>query len=297
MPDTSTSYRAVTVTNLNMPTPFGGEFAVLCAEKLNTVLAAEKSFKSKFYLLITVKSGTGTLSLDNTAYEIKGGRVFYINYNQIFSFSADTDFEGKLLFFTRSFYNMIYTGNTKIKNDTAFSGLPTYLDFKKNDFTGFMLGIADIHNETSKNALRSKEIVCLLLKVAMLKYIQKSGNAQHADFRTDRKVSYVEDFASLVDANFKELKRTSDYAAKLSITPNYLNAVVKERLDISAERYIQNRVILEAERLLLNTHLSVTEISYELGFSDKSHFGKYFRKIAGETPNRFRKKAGAAEIE
>jgi len=54
---------------------------------------------------------------------------------------------------------------------------------------------------------------------------------------------------------------------------------------------------MSSDSWLLNTHLSVTEISYELGFSHKSHFGKYFRKIAGETPNRFRKKAGAAEIE
>jgi AraC-like DNA-binding protein len=59
---------------------------------------------------------------------------------------------------------------------------------------------------------------------------------------------------------------------------------------MSAEQFIRERVVLEAERLLLNTPLSVTEIAYELGFSDKSHFGKYFRKTTGESPARFRQK-------
>ncbi|QMS98889.1 AraC family transcriptional regulator [Marnyiella aurantia] len=41
---------------------------------------------------------------------------------------------------------------------------------------------------------------------------------------------------------------------------------------------------------MLNTNLSVTEIAFDLGFTDKSHFGKYFRKTTGESPNRFRQK-------
>lgn len=123
-----------------------------------------------------------------------------------------------------------------------------------------------------------------------------TDDPKNIDFRTDRRSSYIEDFRKLVEIHFKELKRTSDYAKKLTITANYLNALVKEKLDISAENFIQNRVILEAERLLLNTDLSVTEISFELGFSDKSHFGKYFKKLKQESPNQFRKKMQANTI-
>ena len=141
-----------------------------------------------------------------------------------------------------------------------------------------------------KQTILSKEIICLLLKASMLKYIRKTDHTEYIDFKTNRKSLYIEDFRNLVEIHFKELKRTSDYSQKLTISANYLNALIKEKLDLSAENYIQNRVILEAERLLLNTHLSVTEISFELGFSDKSHFGKYFKKVTNESPNQFRKK-------
>ena len=281
---------AITINSLKRSFSLDGEFVVLTVADLMDLFSVQNSFKTKFYTLLIVDSGSGTFQIDHEVHHLKKGRVFFVDYNQVFRFSEIQNFRGEAVLFTRSFYNLIYTGNRKIKSDTAFSHLPFYMDFAKSDFANFRVVIADIKKEFKTSALLNKEIICLLLKVAMLKYIRKTDNPEYIDFKTNRKNSYIEDFKNLVEINFKELKRTSDYSKKLTISANYLNSLIKEKLDISAETYIQNRVILEAERLLLNTDLSVTEISFELGFSDKSHFGKYFKKISEESPNNFRKK-------
>ncbi|QOW09217.1 helix-turn-helix domain-containing protein [Kaistella flava (ex Peng et al. 2021)] len=280
----------VTINSLKRPFSFDGEFVFLTPSDLIAVFNAQNSFKTKFYTLLIVESGSGNLMIDHEVHELQKGRVFFVNYNQVFRFADVEDFKGEAVLFTRSFYNLIYTGNRKIKNDTAFSDLPSFMDFSKNDLANFKTGVSDMKREFATPALLSKEIICLLLKASMLKYIRKTDNPNYSDFKTNRKNSYIEDFKHLVEVHFKELKRTSDYSQKLTISANYLNALIKEKLDISAENYIQNRVILEAERLLLNTDLSVTEISFELGFSDKSHFGKYFKKNTQNSPNNFRKK-------
>ena len=287
---TNSLINKMTINSLKRPFSFDGELVFLTLTDLAAVFNAQNSFKTKFYTLFLVQSGSGKLLIDHEFYELKKGRVFFVNYNQVFRFTDVENFTGEAVIFTRSFYNLIYTGNTKIKNDTAFSHLPSFIDFSKNEFSNFRVGITDIKKEFNKPEILSKEIICLLLKSSMLKYIRKTDNADYIDFKTSRKSSYIEQFKTLVEIHFKELKRTSDYAEKLPISANYLNALIKEKLDISAENVIQNRVILEAERLLLNTDLSVTEISFELGFSDKSHFGKYFKKITQESPNNFRKK-------
>lgn len=281
---------AITIDSLKRPFSFDGEFVVLMASDLISVFSAQNSIKTKFYTLLIVESGSGNLMIDHERYELKKGNVFFVNYNQVFRFSEVEDFKGEAVLFTRSFYNLIYTGNRKIKNDTAFLNLPPLMEFSKNDLANFKTGVADMKKEFLTPTILSKEIICLLLKASMLKYIRKTDHTEYIDFKTNRKSLYIEDFRNLVEIHFKELKRTSDYSQKLTISANYLNALIKEKLDLSAENYIQNRVILEAERLLLNTHLSVTEISFELGFSDKSHFGKYFKKITQESPNQFRKK-------
>ena len=281
---------AITIDSLKRPFSFDGEFVILMASDLISVFSAQNSIKTKFYTLLIVESGSGNLMIDHERYELKKGNVFFVNYNQVFRFSEVEDFKGEAVLFTRSFYNLIYTGNRKIKNDTAFLNLPPLMEFSKNDLANFKTGVADMKKEFLSPTILSKEIICLLLKASMLKYIRKTDHTEYIDFKTNRKSLYIEDFRNLVEIHFKELKRTSDYSQKLTISANYLNALIKEKLDLSAENYIQNRVILEAERLLLNTHLSVTEISFELGFSDKSHFGKYFKKITQESPNQFRKK-------
>lgn len=280
----------VTINSLKYPFSFEGEFVILKQADLDLIFSAENSFKTKFYTLLMAEEGSGLVAIDSQSFEIKKNAVFFVDYNQVFRFSEIKDFKGEVLLFTKSFYNLIYTGNRKIKNDTAFSGLPSMQNFSVKDFASFKSGVQDIKKEFTNPTLLSQEIICLLLKTLMLKLIRKSDDPNCMEFKTDRKNSYLENFKNLVEKNFKELKRTNDYAKELSITANYLNSLVKEKLDISAENFIQNRVILEAERLLLNTHLSVTEISFELGFSDKSHFGKYFKRIMEESPNQFRKK-------
>ena len=287
---TSSLIDTLTIDSLKRPFSFDGEFTIFTLADAVSLFTIENSFKTKFYTLLIIEGGSGKLTIDNEVHDLKKARVFFVNYNQVFRFSEVEKFKGEAVLFTRSFYNLIYTGNRKIKNDTAFSHLPSLMDFSKSDLANFSTGINDMKKEFTQPAILSKEIICLLLKASMLKYIRKTNNSNYIDFKTNRKSTYVEQFKNLVEIHFKELKRTSDYSSKLTISANYLNALIKEKLDVSAETVIQNRVILEAERLLLNTDLSVTEISFELGFSDKSHFGKYFKKITQESPNNFRKK-------
>ena len=287
---TNSVINMMTINSLKLSFSFDGEFVLLSPSEVVKFFEVEDSFKTKFYTMFLVESGSGKLIVDNEIHGLKKGRVFFIDYSQVFRLTETDQLKGEAVLFTRSFYNLIYTGNRKIKNDTAFSHLPSFVDFSKNDLANFRTGINDIKKEFSQASVLSKEIICLLLKASMLKYIRKTNTENYIDFKTNRKSNYVEQFKNLVEIHFKELKRTSDYSEKLMISANYLNALIKEKLDVSAENFIQNRVILEAERLLLNTDLSVTEISFELGFSDKSHFGKYFKKITQESPNNFRKK-------
>jgi AraC-like DNA-binding protein len=63
---------------------------------------------------------------------------------------------------------------------------------------------------------------------------------------------------------------------------------VQKKSGKSAGELIRQRVLLEAKRLLAHTKLSVSEISFKLGFEDNSYFGRFFKKYNGLTPERFR---------
>lgn len=284
----------VSLTALDLSSPFEGELALAETADLAKIFSRQNALKTKFYTILIVEKGSGSLMIDQQIKELKKHRIFFGSYHQIFRFREVENFKGKAILFTRSFYNFIFTGNAKIKNDTAFLNLPNFSDFNPKEFLNLMVNVADIQREYAGPGILSKEMICLYLKILMLKYRRNIKDFDHLSFRSHHKSSYVERFKNLVDRHFKDEKRTRFYSEQLAISANYLNSLIQEKLESSAEEFIQHRVVLEAERLLLNTDLSVTEISFELGFSDNSHFGKYFKKINGESPNQFRRSSGPA---
>jgi AraC-like DNA-binding protein len=71
---------------------------------------------------------------------------------------------------------------------------------------------------------------------------------------------------------------------------SYLNECVKAVTGKSVTSQIQQRVTMEAKRLLYHSNRSVKEIAGDLGFDDHSYFTRLFTKVVGMTPLAFRAK-------
>lgn len=85
------------------------------------------------------------------------------------------------------------------------------------------------------------------------------------------------------------LRTAQDFAERLSVHVNYLNRSVKGVTGKPTSAQIAERVATEAKALLKHTDWSVAEIAYSLGFDYPSYFHKYFKRVAGTTPQSFRK--------
>ncbi|WP_184546248.1 helix-turn-helix domain-containing protein [Mucilaginibacter sp. FT3.2] len=84
------------------------------------------------------------------------------------------------------------------------------------------------------------------------------------------------------------LRTAKDYANRLAVHVNHLNKVLKEVTGNTTTEIISKRLIQEAKILLKQTHWSVSEIAYTLGYDDLAHFSKYFKKQTSLTPVEFR---------
>ena len=102
----------------------------------------------------------------------------------------------------------------------------------------------------------------------------------------------VEELRQLVDEHFRKERLISFYAEKLAMTPDRLNDHVKRATGVTAGHLIRQRVLSEAKRQLVFTNQPIHEISYDLAFSDPSHFTRFFRKQTGMTPQAFREGRG-----
>jgi AraC family transcriptional regulator, transcriptional activator of pobA len=84
------------------------------------------------------------------------------------------------------------------------------------------------------------------------------------------------------------LRTAKDYADRLAIHVNHLNKVLKEVTGCTTTEIIGARVMQEAKILLKQTHWTVSEIAYALGYDDLAHFSRYFKKHTSLPPIAFR---------
>lgn len=145
-----------------------------------------------------------------------------------------------------------------------------------------------IEQEVGRGRERSDGVVLNYLGILLLRTARwrRPVIAQAAP-ATDRNGT-VEQFLRAVDAHFLEHLPVGTYAERLALSPGRLNALVRKHTGKSAGEVLQDRLLLEAKRLLLHADLSVKEVSYALHMGDPAYFNRFFKKAVGTTPLTYR---------
>ncbi len=97
---------------------------------------------------------------------------------------------------------------------------------------------------------------------------------------------------ALLEQHFEKERQLTFYAGKLALTPDRLNDRVKRATGVTAGHLIRQRVLTEAKRRLVFSQVPIQDIADGLGFSDPSHFARFFRKQTGTPPQAFREQRG-----
>lgn len=100
--------------------------------------------------------------------------------------------------------------------------------------------------------------------------------------------SHIQQFKDLLNTHYQTQKRVAFYAKQINITEKKLSQIIYNTHGFSAKEYINEKILMEAIRLLENTTLNQEEIANELGF-DFTYFIKFFRKYKGMPPAQYRR--------
>ena len=97
--------------------------------------------------------------------------------------------------------------------------------------------------------------------------------------------------ATIVDfitSNYAEDITLTDAAKYAYVNPSHLSREFNKKMNCNFRSYLNTVRIEKAKELLINTDLSLAEISNQVGFADQSYFNKIFRKQENLTPGQFR---------
>ncbi len=245
-----------------------------------------------FYALFYVMKGEGLHYIDFKSYPYKKGSIIFISKDQVHAFQKNLERDAFLLLFTEQFLERSSMASNLMQQLSLYNYhlYPPVLQLTEKQmpiFSQLILRMGDEYNAPDDQL--TEEIIQSALKIllCMAERIRKSNRA---DMPQSKYQEEFLQFQKLLNQHLLESRQVQYYADALSISSKKLNRITQDVMHQPAKAYINDLLIIEMKRLLMNTSLGIKEIAYKTGFDDPTNFVKYFKKLAGSTPVNFRRK-------
>lgn len=241
----------------------------------------EKPHTHPFCEIMFVLSGSGTVTINETEYEVRKGDIIVYNPDISHAESTTGDNGIELAFFGITNFKIGNLPSDYILDENTSPILHTGADAQEYEFY-FMSLVKEVASDKPYNEIFSKYLARLIM-IGILRL----ANISEAKFVTNGIFTRIHNY---LNKHFTEIESMDAICEELKISKYYLSHVFKKYMGKPPMQYVASKRIAYAKKLLQETDLSATEIGEMCGYKDHVLFFKSFKKQEGITPIAFRKK-------
>jgi AraC-like DNA-binding protein len=92
---------------------------------------------------------------------------------------------------------------------------------------------------------------------------------------------------AILDGDCARAWTLTELGRRVGLAPTYLASLFTREVGQPPHRYLTERRVEQARRLLSESDLSITAISVEVGFGSPQHFARVFRRLVGRSPTQY----------
>lgn len=169
--------------------------------------------------------------------------------------------------------------------------LPSKIYIKDKELQHLVFLFEQLYQKKRKSSKQIFKEEILLLSFNLFLYVlaeKHSSYLQQLNENFTIKEKLLIQFFKILEMNCREQHNVKYYADVLSMTPSNLTKIIKELTQKTAKQFIDQATVLEAENLLQNTDISISNISEELQFTDSSAFSNFFKRHTSLSPSEYR---------
>lgn len=255
-------------------------------------LLTQKSHTHSFYQIIWFMSGQGKHFVDFNEYAVGDNSLFFISKGQVHCFDENA-YNGCIIHFNEAFiadnenYVNIFLNHNIFH---SFEKEPVF-HIKHSDDNELKNIVTQMQNEMwTPNQFAHSEYLKVLLHLFLI-VVQRFGvrkDCSGLSMNNPFHILFVK-FRKLLEDNYNKIHTVMEYANILHISAKTLTNCTKEISAQTPLEIINDRIFLEAKRLLAYSDKNINEIGFELGFEDPSYFVKFFKRYMKMSPGDFRK--------
>jgi AraC family transcriptional activator of pobA len=250
----------------------------------------ERPHRHDFQEILWIQAGRGTHRVDGLTGILGPQTLALIVKGQVHNFVEASGFTGYLIRFADDFLHdpqgatWDHTALFHAMRGTHALHVPRTEADEIDAFCALMAGEAAQTGAFGKAALLRHLLHALLIKIERLNRLAPSDG----ELESAAGYALYRAFTGLLEQHFPAHHDVQYYADTLAVSAPRLSRVLQEVTGMPAKRLIMQRILLEGQRLLQFTPLTVGEIADTLGYADQFHFSKLFKQQTGITPQRYR---------
>ncbi len=275
----------------------GGELILFREEAGFDRLPFTRDRFSKYFTIVWNPAESQVVAIDGVEYEFPANTLLTLLFNQTFSFENSATLIAWQ--FNREFYCIIDHDSEVSCVGFLFSSTD-HLFIKLNDQSLHKLRLlSEIFTEEFNTSDHIQNEMLLILLKRLIIYVTRLAKLTYNPGKKleDTRFHMVRKFHLLVEGNFRSEHSVNFYAGQLCKSPKTLSNLFAIFNQKTPSQIIQERITVEAKRLLCYTDKSVKHITFELGFEDVSYFSNFFKKNSGLSPSDFRNTARSVRLE
>lgn len=245
-----------------------------------------------FHVFALVGSGIGAHEADFHSYRLGGGSAVWIRPGMVHRWSDIDDCDGPLILFRPGFLSGFTAAEV-----TA----PACWQLDRQRLSLALLAAEHLGHEHSAAVrtprLASPALLAHLLAALLLRALPGTPAAPEATDSAGSGGRHAEVFRAYraaVEEHFTDWHHVADYARALGYDVRTLTRATRAATGTGAKAFLDQRILLEAKRLLAHTGLPVSGCARRLGFPDAGNFTTFFRRQARTPPAAWRAAYGSA---
>lgn len=250
---------------------------------------AQKLLKHNEYYKILWAKGEGcTLTIDGYGLILEQNQVVFCTTLNVLDIPKQSGIIA--IVFNREFYCIRDHDHEVSCNGILFFGSsrPPIITLEEKDIQSFEAMFTIFKEEFETKDHVQGEMLRVLLKRLLIKSSRLIQEMKELTNTPSNQLDTLRKFHILVEQHFKRKHKVSDYAELLYKSPKTLSNVFNKAGYPTPLTIINDRILLEAKRLLLFSNNSAEQIGYELGYKESSHFSKFFKLHSGLPPAEYR---------
>ncbi len=240
------------------------------------------------FQVFCIETGSGTLLIEQQEITFCGPCFLVIPENTLHGFVFQAGVRGTVLTLSVAYIEKLFSQSSLITLELSRLCILS-ASSEPALFADGLLLIEKIRAELF-DSLPEREIMLQALFTTLLTTIFRFYALQTAlgMTQTNRSLALFRDFLKRIKDARTPRKTITDYAGELCISPVHLNRICRTVAQKSAVQVVQGYFMAEAQRYLLHTSFSISEIAYALNFEDPAYFSRLFRQHTGQSPKAFR---------